>query len=279
MIVECRPLADRGKQRRPSKLRTSRRYFLAALLSLISLGWSSVANSRAALTVQEKLGYPADARLLVIHADDFGMAHSVNRAIFEAFENHWITSASILVPCPWFPEVVAWAKEHPDADLGIHLALNSEWKPFRWGPISAAEKVPSLLDPDGYFTFEETDVAAQAKVPEVEIELTAQIERARKMGIHISHLDTHMGALMKTAPLVEEYQRLGREQGLPILWHPGDAAKLSGVTMPRADFVLNDDDLEMRPGVEAEGLAVVVREDACAIEAGGASPGGASGAR
>src|SRR5271163_5369108 len=110
-------------------------------------------------TVQERLGYPASARLLVIHADDLGMAHSVNRAIFEAFENHWITSASILVPCPWFPEVVTWAKAHPDADLGIHLDLNSEWTSFRWRPISAADRVPSLLDADGYFPLEETEVA------------------------------------------------------------------------------------------------------------------------
>ena len=87
-------------------------------------------------TVQERLGYPASARLLVLHADDLGMAHSVNRATFEALEKGWITSSSILVPCPWFPEVARFAREHPDADLGIHLALNSEWNDFRWRPVS-----------------------------------------------------------------------------------------------------------------------------------------------
>src|SRR5271154_3111862 len=101
-------------------------------------------------TVQERLGYPASARLLVIHADDLGMNHSVNRAIFEALEKGWVTSASILVPCPWFPEVAKWAKEHPNADVGIHQALNSEWTSFRWGPGSSKDKVPSLMDPDGY---------------------------------------------------------------------------------------------------------------------------------
>src|SRR5436853_4727693 len=102
-------------------------------------------------TLQEKLGYPANARLLIIHADDFGMAHSVNRAIAQSLENGWVTSASIMVPCPWFPEVVSWGKAHPNADLGIHLVLDSEWADFRWAPIAGRNQVPSLLDPDGYF--------------------------------------------------------------------------------------------------------------------------------
>src|SRR5271154_5184009 len=101
-------------------------------------------------SVQHRLGYPDTARILVIHADDLGMNPSVNRAIFEALEKGWITSASILVPCPWFPEVAKWAKEHPNADVGIHQALNSEWTSFRWGPGSSKDKVPSLMDPDGY---------------------------------------------------------------------------------------------------------------------------------
>src|SRR5438128_1846340 len=97
-----------------------------ALLSQLATGQTSPA------TVQERLGFPATARLLVIHADDFGMSHSENRATSEALEKGWITSSSILVPCPWFPEVAEFAKTHPDADLGIHLALNSEWTGFRW---------------------------------------------------------------------------------------------------------------------------------------------------
>src|SRR5450755_3866497 len=103
------------------------------------------------MTAPERLGYPPSARLLVIHADDLGMSHSVDRASFEALEKGWITSASILVPCPWFPEVARWAQQHPKADLGIHLALTSEWTDLRWGPVSGASKVPSLIDARGYF--------------------------------------------------------------------------------------------------------------------------------
>src|SRR6476620_226889 len=134
-------------------------------------------------SVQQKLGYPSAARLLVIHADDLGGAHTINRAIFEALEKGWVTSASVLVPCPWFPEVARWAKSHPEADLGIHLALNSEWTSFRWGPVSPANKVQSLLDDQGYLPPLETEVVQKAKLPEVELELRAQIDRAKKAGI------------------------------------------------------------------------------------------------
>ncbi len=228
----------------------TRHFILCVLLSCLAvLG----AARHPGPTVQERLGYPANARLLIIHADDLGMAHSVNRAIFEALENGWVTSASILVPCPWFPEVALWAQSHPEADLGVHLALNSEWTDFRWSPVSPADRVPSLLDEQGYFPLVETTVAQRAKLPEVETELAAQVDRARAFGIHISHLDSHMGALMGTPGLAEAYQRIGREQGLPILWHRAASAKFPPEAQPRPDFVLNDDDLEIAPGVKPEG--------------------------
>src|SRR6185295_2307480 len=109
-------------------------------------------------SIAERLGHPADARLLVIHADDFGMSHSVNRATIEAFENNWITSSSVMVTCPWFPEMVSFARRRPEVCLGVHFTLNSEWTTFRWGPVSRPETVRTLLDEDGYLPLLETHV-------------------------------------------------------------------------------------------------------------------------
>jgi predicted glycoside hydrolase/deacetylase ChbG (UPF0249 family) len=168
-------------------------------------------------TLQERLGYPREARVLVIHADDFGMSHSVNRATIEALTNRWITSASILVPCPWFPEAAAFARAHPDADLGIHMAVNSEWTSFRWGPVSGREVVPTLLDPDGYLPLLEDTVVAQARPGEVERELRAQIDRAKAAGVNLTHLDSHMATLFRSPALFEVYRRLGAAYNLPLL--------------------------------------------------------------
>jgi hypothetical protein len=192
----------------------------------------------AAQTLQERLGHPKDARVLVIHADDVGMNHSTNRATFEALEQGWVTSASILVTCPWFPEVAAFARAHPEIDLGIHLALNSEWTPYRWGPVSPRAQVPSLLDPDGYLPLLQPAVVERAKLPEVEIELRAQVEKARHAGIRISHLDTHMGTLAGSAGLLAAYRTAGAEAGVPVLL-TRDAPAPPGATVPEHEILID----------------------------------------
>jgi predicted glycoside hydrolase/deacetylase ChbG (UPF0249 family) len=158
---------------------------------------------------------PAERRL-VIHADDFGMSHSVNRATGEAIENGWVTSSSIMVTCPWFPEAADFARRHPAADFGVHLTLNSEWTSFRWGPVSPRAAVPSLLDRDGYFPLVETDVIERARIADVEAELRAQIEMAKDAGIAMSHLDSHMLTLFGSPALFESYLELGRRYGVPL---------------------------------------------------------------
>src|SRR5262249_3814879 len=113
-------------------------------------------------TVAERLGFPADSKLLIIHADDLAVAHAVDDASFAALEKGAVTSATVLVPCPWLTEVADYAKAHPDADLGLHLDLTSEWNTYRWGPVESKEKVPSLLNPAGTFWSLTAPVASHA---------------------------------------------------------------------------------------------------------------------
>ncbi|MGA7617331.1 MAG: polysaccharide deacetylase family protein [Thermoanaerobaculia bacterium] len=219
-----------------------------SILFLATLALPSFAQP--AKTVQERLGYPATARLLIIHADDLGMAHSVNRATFEALENGWITSASIMVPTPWFAEAARWARAHPDADLGIHLTLNSEWADYRWGPVALRGEVGSLLDGDGYFEVVEEPVVEKARPEEVERELRAQVDKARAAGVRISHLDSHMATLFRSEPLFEVYQRLGRSYGIPLLIErQGARGGAESESAKAKDGALVDRVVSIQPGV------------------------------
>ena len=182
-------------------------------------------------TVAERLGYPADTKLLIIHADDLAIAHSEDAASLEALDKGYVTSASIIVPGPWLAEVADYAKAHPDADLGLHLALTSEWKTFRWGSVESKDKVPSLLDPAGALWPLTEDVRKNAKPQEVEREYRAQVQHALAVGIHPTHLDTHMGSALATPEIVAVYVKIAHEFHLPILAPriPGDPLKLSAL--------------------------------------------------
>ncbi len=206
-------------------------------------------------TVAERLGYPANSRLLVIHADDFGMMHTVNHAIEDAFQNHWITSASIMVPCPWFPEVAQWVKAHPGADLGIHLTMNADWTPYRWGPVSAQPMNSSLRDPDGYLPLLAEYVDQHANMKDVETEGRAQVDKAKSAGITLSHLDSHMGTLFSTPQLFGVYLSLGKYYHLPVLLAKQTSGGGLDQQLPpgfNMDAVPVDKVVQMSPGVPKE---------------------------
>jgi len=225
--------------------------FLAFLIVTILLARAAGAQPHSP-SLQERLGYPADARLLIIHADDFGMAHSVDRAISKALENGWVTSASIMVPCPWYPEVAAWARRHPNADIGIHLVLDSEWAGYRWGPVAPASEVSSLLDPDGYF-FNDPSLFTRVKMSEVETELRAQIDKAKADHLRITHLDSHMIALTTTRHLFDVYQQLGHEYDLPIALVRNGSYRMPSGVEPPPDSLALDNVITMDPGISKSG--------------------------
>ena len=170
----------------------------------------------ASKSLAEQLGYPPDAKLLIIHADDLGVTHSVNAASIKALESGAVNSASIMVPCPWFPEIADYAKSHPDLDFGLHLTLTSERVYYRWGPVAPADKVPSLVDKNGYFHH---DWSPETRIDprEAEIELRAQIDRAYAMGVRPTHLDSHQYRLDSTnRELFEVALRLAHQYRLPF---------------------------------------------------------------
>lgn len=220
-------------------------------------------------TIAERLGYPRDAKLLIVHADDLGMSHSVNAATIKAFETGLVNSGSIMVPCPWLSEIAAFARANPQADLGLHLTLTSEWTSFRWGPVSSRDRVSSLLDKDGYFYLTETEAAKQADPKQVELEITAQIERARALGIQPTHLDSHMGTLYQNKALFEVFLRVARSQKLPV--------RVARTWFARADFLpstLRADDvyidrvLDINPSVAPQDWASFYSDALKKIEPG-----------
>jgi hypothetical protein len=177
---------------------------------------TTILISGARQPLQVRLGYPRDAKLLILNADDLAVAHSEDVASFAALDQKLITSATVMVPCPWFTEVAAYAKAHPEADLGLHLTLTAEWETYRWGPIAARALVPSLVGPGGNFYASTEELAKHAKLDEVETEIRAQIERAKAMGLEPTHLDAHMHALYVTPELFGVFLKIAREYKLPI---------------------------------------------------------------
>lgn len=203
----------------------------------------------AATTLAERLGYPRDAKLLIVHGDDLGMASSVNAATFKAFETGLMNSASIMVPTPWFAEVASYARAHPDADFGLHLTLTSEWTTLRWGPLL---RLPSLVEPSGYLYPTESEASARIKPKDAEAEIRAQIARARASGIRPTHLDSHMGTLYQNKELFAVLLRVARAEKLPARITKAHAEEPFRAALLRPDDIVIDRVISIGDEVPAE---------------------------
>lgn len=164
------------------------------------------------------LGYPVDARLLIINADDFGMCHAVNEAVFRTLQHGVLRTATLMVPCPWSSHAMHFLSAHPDLPFGIHLTAISEWRDYRWGPLTAKDKVPSLIDQTGYFYRFEAMPAflAQVKLAELEREWRAQIEAVLAAGLRPTHLDWHALRLGDRMDIADLMVRLAKVYGLAL---------------------------------------------------------------
>ncbi len=168
-------------------------------------------------SIQERLGYPRNTKLLIIHADDFGFTASENKATIEALESGMINSGSIMVPCKGFAEASEYARNHPGSDLGIHLTLTCEWDHYKWGPALSPSDVESLVDEQGFFLKNKESLNSRSRPDHVENELRAQILVAQKSGVDPTHLDSHMFISTANNEILDICIRLSKEFKIPLL--------------------------------------------------------------
>jgi chitin disaccharide deacetylase len=163
-----------------------------------------------------KLGFDAQDRVVIIHADDIGMCQATLSAFAELVDAGLVSSGSVMVPCPWFPEAATWCRNYPAVDIGVHLTLTCEWEGYRWGPLSTRDPASGLLGEEGHFHRRRQSLWQQASPHAVRVEMQTQVERARKAGLDLTHLDCHMFAAMEER-FMPHYIRLGYDHGLPVL--------------------------------------------------------------
>jgi predicted glycoside hydrolase/deacetylase ChbG (UPF0249 family) len=176
----------------------------------------ALAAQQQSKTLAEELGFTRQDIVLIINGDDVGMCHTGNLAAIDCMERGLMTTATIMMPCPWVPEIAKYAKAHPEKDFGLHLTHTSEWQDYRWGPVAPRDKVKGLLDKDGYLWRDDADSQKNATPQEAYIEAKAQIDLAYNLGIDVTHLDSHMGTLQTHPEFYKVYVKLAVEYNLPL---------------------------------------------------------------
>lgn len=206
----------------------------SVVLLVILLACTSIAQDKNQIaaasrkSLAERLGFKATDKILIVNCDDIGNSHASNAAVMDAMTNGLVTSATIMVPCPWFPEIAAYAKANPNADFGLHLTHTAEWKGYKWGPVASKSEVPGLVDEQGYLYPDIMQVYKNATPEQAYIEAKAQIKKALAAGIDVTHLDSHMGTLQYNDAYFQVYRRLANEFNLPIRMGSQDVLAAQG---------------------------------------------------
>lgn len=162
----------------------------------------------------KKLGLTDNDRAVIIHVDDVGMCEATLSAFDDLMDFGLISSAAVMVPCPWFPQTAAYCRKHPEVDMGVHITLTSEWDGYRWGPISTRNPASGLMDDEGYFYRRQPPVQERADVDAARVEMKAQIDRALAAGIDATHMDSHMGTIAHEK-FLPAYVELANDYKLP----------------------------------------------------------------
>ncbi len=200
-------------------------------------------NSTEKGSTNELLGYAADARLLIINADDFGMCHAINTAIFRSLKEGVVSSTSLMTPCPWASHAMRLLRENPDIAFGVHLTVISETSDYGWGPLTCRDNVPSLIDERGYFYSLERipQFLAQVRLDELETEFRAQIETVLAAGLQPTHLDWHCLLDGGRADIFDLTFELAREYGFAVRAYGAPASgKLHRMGLPANDHDVLD---------------------------------------
>jgi predicted glycoside hydrolase/deacetylase ChbG (UPF0249 family) len=213
--------------------------------------------------VLRKLGFADDDRVVIIHADDIGMCQATLTAFDELIGFGLVSCGAVMVPCPWFPQVAAYCRQHPDVDLGAHLTLTSEWEGYRWGPISTRDPASGLLDDEGYFHHRSEEVQEHVDAAAAQRELEAQVARALAAGLDLTHVDTHMGTVAHSK-FVPVYVPLALQHRLPLLMFRFDEAGWRAIGLDGETAALA---VQLVQQLEAQGVPLLDNLVALPLEA------------
>lgn len=192
--------------------------YLSAFITIVTVAFS--ATGEEVVSYAERLGWGPEDKVVIFHVDDVGMSRSSNLGTIASMEEGVATSCSIMMPCAWVSEYFHYLRDHPDTDTGLHLTLTSEWEEYRWGPLAGKTQVPGLVDNEGCMWRDVKGAVLNASPDEIEIEIRAQIDRARTMGFEITHLDSHMGTVFEPK-FIDRYIKVGLEEQIPIMFMGG----------------------------------------------------------